>query len=731
MLFIIIIIIITMNNDEYFRDHSLPTIYVCTNVGVTPVNTVDLYDSVTASIPFGAHPSVVAEALSNVGKIKRRNPQIFVYRESNQFNAFTYKIEIHGMPDLPVLYIYSNTLQLSHGGSCWTSDSSPQITTKMTQEAEDVFVEENTTVEVHGLRPQVEYSFRLQHVHHESLDITSRRPSDIVTGMTLSIAEDIENRKQLEEAQSPANRELKGDHRHFDEKPGHSLLREGKGIVPGNDIDFFYQRNVGMGGLSGEDGHHGLCVAIEYNPRSNRPYSHRRFYYIGAEVDYQVAHGTSVYGSTQLITFKCWGGGGGGGATSKYLSNQVNRNPDFDVNIVEDTMNTGGAGGYAQTTISVQEGDMITVLVGGGGKGATGDRGGKGGFGYGADGGDGSSSGGGGGGGGGSIVTKNKRVVLAAGGGGGGGATDYCCSSGGVGGGTEGGAGVSPKDATPWPLDATHAPTPLNKRPFVYTSGPCIEELGIDATTGWCISEWDTLPNSLPVEHVNLQYGHSPDQNYSAWAEAGEGGQTSHGGLYGSSGHYNIAGSVPAIATASMGARAVYIAKPSLYTMAQSGKYLLGGRGASGREGGGGGGGGYYGGGGGGSGIDAGGGGGGSGYIDPVQALYKEPDVLSSTATPVLDYINTTHAVVSWRLKWHDTIWGMATGYDLEIAHGPYSEDFERFDRIKAQRLVFKHVFKNFDDSNILFLLGQGIHRTLMLPMLCNIFNQALPIVYA
>ena len=126
-----------------------------------------------------------------------------------------------------------------------------------------------------------------------------------------------------------------------------------------------------------------------------------------------------------LLKIKAWGAGGGMGGTDQYLGG------------------FGGGGGYAEATMFVKPGEIITIFPGcGGGRGAdcgASAPGGIGGYGYGfgGDGGDSGPvycSGAGGGGGGSTAVLVGTNVIIVAPGGGGGGGGG-CTSGGGNGGG--------------------------------------------------------------------------------------------------------------------------------------------------------------------------------------------------------------------------------------------------------------------------------------------------------
>jgi hypothetical protein len=294
----------------------------------------------------------------------------------------------------------------------------------------------------------------------------------------------------------------------------------------------------------------------------------------------------------------CVGGGGGGSHSS-----------------------AGGGAAFAQMTVRVKGGDVYSIRIAGGGTvltycsvvvciliavvgselfsgGATsGEIGGQGGFNGGGKGG--SSFGRSGGGGGGKIliscystlfmslaggcttVSLNGVVVLVAAGGGGGGSTDYCCADGGAGGGAQGTAGLYPGSSTPIPISEPGALTPVLRR-YQYTSFSCPN------TTGqWCISEWDVLPHSMPALHVDLEYGQTPQGDYSAWSISGQGGSQSAGGVPGASGSYGISRSTNQLVPYGDGSAVIFTLIDGIVAVASPGQSLQGGSGADGHDAGG------------------------------------------------------------------------------------------------------------------------------------------------
>ena len=188
-------------------------------------------------------------------------------------------------------------------------------------------------------------------------------------------------------------------------------------VANGAAADADYMAGVALGGRPGEDGGPGLVVLTTFLYSQGQVDKVTMTYqdpaiYNGRPQVYIVPSSPVRGSSIDFVDVKLWGAGGGGGSTNHSL---------------------GGAGAFVQGRLAVKAGDVLLVLVGGGGEGMSGDRGGKGGFNGGGDGGDGEF--GGGGGGGASSITKAGYAfpLMIAAGGGGAGSTDYCCGHGGPG----------------------------------------------------------------------------------------------------------------------------------------------------------------------------------------------------------------------------------------------------------------------------------------------------------
>jgi hypothetical protein len=58
----------------------------------------------------------------------------------------------------------------------------------------------------------------------------------------------------------------------------------------------------------------------------------------------------------------------------------------------------------------------------------------------------------------------------------------------------------------------------------------------------------------------------------------------------------------------------------------------------------------------------------------------------SSASVPKLDFLNCTHAQITWSGSWSRSGWGFSGNYDVELAFGPYSEDFEKVQTVGSER---------------------------------------------
>ena len=315
-------------------------------------------------------------------------------------------------------------------------------------------------------------------------------------------------------------------------------------------------------------GGHGLCVAILFNERLQQPFSLRNFIFTGAAIDYEVPGSDPVEGVVTMITFRCWGAGGGAGGLAGYNNSNLT---DMCITSYTD----GGGGAFAEATVSIEVGDILTVIIAGGGTSSVGQLGGKGGYGGGGDGGrgyDGAADGGGGGGGGGgtSTVTRRGILLVAAGGGGGAGSSHDCCANGGGAGGALGSSGSVPT--------LGFADASLSSVGKGYPMGEALE-----------LSDYIVEPY---IQTGSLSA-------VAALSGTGGSGGGAIGGIGGLSGRYFIS-STGSVSVVESGTSAVFDQVGSFVMEAFPGISGVGGVGGAGLHGGGGGGGGLFGGGGGG-----------------------------------------------------------------------------------------------------------------------------------
>ena len=263
-----------------------------------------------------------------------------------------------------------------------------------------------------------------------------------------------------------------------------------------DDPDYVY--GAGVGGLNSSRGGDGIVVITAYSYGQQLVFADGQsrqttFFYAeangeGTSQSYIVPSSLPGNYKVRSVEIKVWGGGGGGGTAPQAPHNEP--------------LNAGGGGGFAQGVFEVTEGEILTILVGGGGEGFKSGKGAKGGFNGGGIGGDGDFGGAGGGGASQVIRASSNETLIIAGGGGGGGVSDYCCAAGGGGGGIEGRRGQAP---TTTPRDNT----------------------GLDPYDDFHDPRDDT---GFPPYHQNLDKGFAPDANLTALASAGAGATQYLGG---------------------------------------------------------------------------------------------------------------------------------------------------------------------------------------------------------
>jgi len=639
----------------------------------------EVSETVSRGISFDASVEALVAALYTIGKVKKANPRITAHRVPNEYNGFTWTVEIQGMGDIPRIQLHKHTLYASEVstsnkvGECYEEAPADPVLSATLQNGPDIFSQAKKTLRIGGLESQRGYYFRVQELdtsNHNAPGAVSNvtfvktKPDFVSSTLEGTVGLDGESHKLV----GNINPRPK-----LGKKTGPAVAYNGLGHIPAKANDISYHEGAGIGGTSGQPGGAGFCSAVSYTSRKSQPTQNYKFYFTGAQQQFIIPPDNPTSGTISIMTFKCWGGGGGGGKLSDLTGVNV---------AITKMLSAGGGGAFAQVSVNVNPGDIFIINIAGGGAPNRGDRGGKGGYGNGGDGGD-ALNGGGGGGGGLTQIRRGKELLLVAAGGGGGGSTDYCCASGGAGGGEgEGESGKAPMDNSPWPITNffNNRTTPVIRR-FEYTSSVCPTDL----TGDFCISEWDILPGSLPALHKNLQWGAALNANFSVWATPGGGGDWTVGGAPGVTSSFQVRTAGPGSTLDFDGRAAVYSQGKGIESRGMKGLYLQGGTGAGGKEGGGGGGAGYWGGGGGGSGIDAGGGGGGSSFFNLTAATAFDDELLTALIpAPVVIFVNDSAVCFKWKLKWDDALWGMARSYDVEISYGPDSEDFERLSQVSV-----------------------------------------------
>lgn len=670
--------------NRYFQDGNFTFTKPAVCIGqfylrIGAVASDEVSQTVSGGIPFDATNDQLVEALYTIGKVKTANPRITVHRIDNEYNGFTWTVEIQGMGDIPRIQLHKHTLfaqEISTGlrlGECYEEAPADPVLSATLQNGPDIFSQSKQTLRIGGLESQRGYYFRVQEIdtsNHNAPAAVSNvtfvmtKPDFLTSSLEGTVGLDGENHKVVG---GTAPRQKQG------KKTGPAVAYNGVGSIPAKANDISYHVGAGVGGASGQPGGSGFCSAVSYTSRKSQPTQNYKFFFTGTEQQFIIPPDNPTAGTISIMTFKCWGGGGGGGKLSDLT----------DVSVATaKTLSPGGGGAYAQVSVNVNPGDIFLISIAGGGEPNRGDRGGRGGYGYGGDGGD-ALHGGGGGGGGLTQIRRGGALLLVAAGGGGGGSTDYCCASGGAGGGEEQAeSGKAPMDVSPWPITNffQNRTTPVVRR-YEYTSAVCPTDL----TGTFCISEWDILPGSLPVLHKNLQWGEALNANYSVWATPGGGGNWTVGGTPGVTSSFQVRTTGPGATLDFDGRAAVYSQGEGIQVRGQMGLYLRGGLGAGGKEGGGGGGAGFWGGGGGGSGIDAGGGGGGSSFFNLSAASALDDELLTALIpAPLVIFVNESAVIFRWKLRWDEALWGLARSYDIEISDGPDSEDFQRLNQVSV-----------------------------------------------
>jgi len=444
---------------------------------------------------------------------------------------------------------------------------------------------------------------------------------------------------------------------------------------------------------------------------------------------------------TRLL-IRAWGGGGGCGArlvkgttandTGTYAFRVEGIGAESAPNSTKNKVdcNVGGGGAFVRAWVAVNPGDSFAVFLGSGGKSGTSVAGleshiNDGGWFGGGRGGIGARKNGGGGGGSsivfklptGQVASKSflsslvqsisnrfaaiPPTIVAAGGGGGGG-SDYSLSNGGSGGSCTGGVGGTPW-LSPRRLEATDESDNPNERANTIRARRSNNHLSSNGGFDPLLTTSEDVDPSFPYYGESLDFGFSPEANFSSTATGGQGGEGGEGGLAGRKGSYAAfkgdffdspmqVGPRAASAAESNSANSRFvkeltgastlsvdvinwIARSESGADATPGRLFIGGTGGSGWDGGGGGGGGLFGGGGGGAGVDGAGGGGGSSYVHAPHLLRLgiSEEIPSPKNLSILA-LNS----VSVALAWMPVVWPASTSSGGIIADSAVSYVIEQ-----------------------------------------------------
>ncbi|GMF18612.1 unnamed protein product [Phytophthora lilii] len=429
-----------------------------------------------------------------------------------------------------------------------------------------------------------------------------------------------------------------------------------------NKQDWYYVQLTGNGGsgssasgdVQANPGENGAVLIFPITWSGER-LPERTFFFTGSPQTYRVPgeqheqqYGWHLSQRIVALDIYAWGAGGAGARSS---------------NGAPSNLSNGGGGAFARGLIHVSTGDVVDILVGGGGH-----EDGRGGYNGGGNGGTGDFPGGGGGGA--SEVQINGRTVLVAGGGGGAGSTDYCCAHGGGGGGLEQAESGLAADATTIPLDL--GVTGQNPRDEYHSSNVAGDTRDF---TG------------LPARHQHLDWGFAASSaDYSVLATGGMGASPTSPGLAGTTGSYQYSLEGECLLNPQTSVMEVVVSPRTAAHWPTNGRRGQGGSGQSGKQAGGGGGGGFFGGGGGGAGVDGAGGGGGSSFVSSGDLFNSSKAGISDASlrpqasgesVRQLGISPLTSSSVS--VSWKGSRYGfsqLVKGFVIEMANRSANEDF-------------------------------------------------------
>ncbi|RLN93262.1 hypothetical protein BBJ28_00008645 [Nothophytophthora sp. Chile5] len=417
-----------------------------------------------------------------------------------------------------------------------------------------------------------------------------------------------------------------------------------------NQQDWYFVQLTAGGGDStsqAEPGQPGVVLVFPVTWSGER-LAERSFFFAGGSQSYRVSSEQQQL-AFRIVALDIYAWGAGGASASA-----------FDAS---GGLSDGGGGAFARGIFRVSAGDLIEVLVGGGG-----DERGQGGYNGGGNGGTGDFSGGGGGGA--SEVRVNGRTVLVAAGGGGAGSTSYCCAHGGGGGGLESAEPGLAADATSIPLDLeVTGQAPRDEYHSTNVAGDLRDFSG------------------LPARHEHLNWGFAASSaDYSILATGGVGASATAPGLAGTGGSYQYSLEGKCLVNSQTSLMEIAVTPLESSRWASNGQRGRGGSGQSGKKGGGGGGGGFFGGGGGGAGIDGGGGGGGSSFVsfadlfNSSKAGESDAGLRLQAVGESVDQLKVTSLTSSSaRVTWKSPQYGfkqLVEGFVVEMANRSANEDF-------------------------------------------------------
>ncbi|ETK82122.1 hypothetical protein F441_12678 [Phytophthora nicotianae CJ01A1] len=465
-----------------------------------------------------------------------------------------------------------------------------------------------------------------------------------------------------------------------------------------NNQDWYYVQLTGNGGSGGstsgnqaKPGENGAVLVFPVTWSGER-LAERSFFFTGGIQSYQVPieqYATHLAQRIVALDIYAWGAGGAGARSSNGASSDLSN---------------GGGGAFARGLIRVDAGDVVDILVGGGGH-----EDGRGGFNGGGNGGTGDFPGGGGGGA--SEVRVNGRVVLVAAGGGGAGSTDYCCAHGGGGGGVNQAESGLAAGATTIPLDLS------------VTGQAARDEYHSFNVPG------DTRDfEGLPARHQHLDWGFAASSaDYSVLASGGTGATPTTAGVAGTAGSYYYSLEGKCLLNPRTSLVDVVVTPLTAAHWPTNGQRGRGGSGQSGKQAGGGGGGGFFGGGGGGAGVDGAGGGGGSSFVSFIDLFNASKTGLSDAslrprvvgeAVQQLTVSPVTSSSVS--VSWKAPRYGfsqLVEGFVVEMANRSASEDFRL---VRLVTLPHADIKENSGTVTVHGLVPMAAYRLRVKPLLLD-----------